>query len=95
MLVPAIWTCEEGKCEAEPERDISAHLEDGEDIVVLRADVAVAAEGGHGDGVCVKHGQVVAVAAVNDPDTAVPGRKPPGENGNEGGGEDDLRGLEI
>ena len=73
-------------------RLIFAHLEHGEDVVVLRADVAVAAEGRHGDGVCVQHGQVVAVAAVNDPDTAVPGRKPPGENRNEGGGEDDLQG---
>ena len=67
-----------------------AHLEDMEDVVVLRADVAVATKGRHSDGVCVQHGQVVAVAAVNDPDAAVAGRKPPRENRNEGGGEDDL-----
>ena len=71
-------------------RLIVAHLEDGENVVVLRTDVAVTTEGRHRHGVGVQHGQVVAVAAVNDPDAAVAGRKPPRENRNEGGGEDDL-----
>ena len=68
-----------------------AHLEDMEDVVVLRADVAVAAEGRHGDGVCVQHGQVVAVATVNDPNTSITWREPAGENRNKSGGEDDLQ----
>ena len=92
MLVPAIWTCGEAKCEVRAETDIFGHLKHGENVVVLRADVAVTTERRHSDRVGVQHRQVVAVAAVNDPDTAVPGRKPPGENRNEGGGEDDLQG---
>ena len=72
--------------------DVLSHLEDGEDVVVLGADVAVTTERRHRHGVGVQHRQVVAVAAVNDPDAAVAGRKPPRENRNEGGGEDDLEG---
>ena len=90
MLVPAIWTCRGKQSVSLRLRLIFPHLEDGQHVVVLRADVAVATEWRHGDGVGVQHGQVITVAAVNDPDTAVAGRKPPGENRNEGGGEDDL-----
>ena len=95
ILVPAIWTCGAAKCqrsEVGAGTDVLSHLEDGEDVVVLGADVAVTTERRHRHGVGVQHRQVVAVAAVNDPDTAVAGRKPPRENRNEGGGEDDLEG---
>ena len=40
------------------------NLEDGENVVVLWADVAVTTERGHGDSVGVQHWQVVAVPTV-------------------------------
>ena len=68
-----------------------SNLEDGENVVVLWADVAVTTERGHGDSVGVQHWQVVAVPPVYHSNAPVPGRKPPRENRYEGRREDYLR----
>lgn len=87
---------------AHPDEVVLAHLDagaghldlqHGQDVVVLGADVAVPAEGRHGDGVLVQDGRVVRVAAVYDAHAAVAGRQPPGEDGDEGTGEDHLQRL--
>ena len=59
-------------------------LEHCQNVVVLRTDVAVTAERRHSDRVSVQYGQIIAVSAVDDSYPPVPGRKPPGENRNEG-----------
>ena len=76
---------------AESDQVILAHLnagssnlelEDGEDVVILRTDVAAATEWRHGDGVGVNDGRVVAVAAINDTNSSISWRQPSGEDRN-------------
>ena len=66
------------------------YLQDSENVVILRTDVAVTAERRHSDSVGIQHRKVVTVAAIYNSDAPVPGRKPARENRNEGRSQDDL-----
>ena len=80
----------------DPHQVVSVKREDGVGDVdpgslrVVRTDVGPTRERRHSDGVLVQHWHVVAVAAVNDSDAAVPGWDQSGEHWDETGGQNGL-----
>ena len=80
----------------DPHQVVSVEGEDGVGDVdpgslrVVRADVGPARERRHGDGVLVQDWDVVAVAAVNHSEAAIPGWHQPSEHRDEAGGENCL-----
>ena len=80
----------------DPHQVVRIEREDGVGYVdpgslrVVRTDVSSARERRHGDCLPVQDGHVVAVAAVNDSDTAVPGWDQSGEHWDETRGQNGL-----